>query len=64
MFNIFFIKADKARISQVVSNLLINALKFTNKNCLIQVTIERKLIGRLRKEAIVTIKDTGTGIDT
>jgi two-component system sensor histidine kinase VicK len=61
--NLFLIGADKARISQVVSNLLINALKFTNKDCLIQVTIERKLIGRLRKEAIVTIKDTGTGID-
>ncbi len=61
--NLFLIEADKARISQVVSNLLINALKFTNKDCLIQVTIERKVIGNMRKEAIVTIKDTGTGID-
>ena len=60
----FFIKADKARISQVVSNLLINALKFTNKNCLIQVIVEEKEISNRRKEVIVSIKDTGTGIDT
>jgi two-component system, OmpR family, sensor histidine kinase VicK len=61
--NLFLIYADKARISQVVSNLLINALKFTNKDCLIQVTIERKVIDNIQKEVIVTIKDTGTGID-
>jgi len=62
--DLFFIKADKARISQVVSNLLINALKFTNKNCLIQVIVEEKEISNRRKEVIVSIKDTGTGIDT
>lgn len=61
--NLFLIDADKARISQVISNLLINALKFTNKDCLIQVIIERKVIGNTRKEVIVTIKDKGTGID-
>ena len=40
--NLFLIEADKARISQVVSNLLLNALKFTNNDCLIQVIIDKK----------------------
>ena len=61
--DVFLIAADKARISQVVSNLLLNALKFTNKDCLIQVIVEKKEIDSNRKEAIVSIKDTGTGID-
>jgi two-component system, OmpR family, sensor histidine kinase VicK len=62
--NFFLIEADKARISQVISNLLINALKFTNNDCLIQVTIERNVVENMRKEFIVTIKDTGKGIDS
>ena len=45
----FLIEADKARISQVVSNLLLNALKFTNKDCLIQVIVEKKEISSRRK---------------
>ena len=62
--NPFIVEADKARISQVVSNLLTNALKFTNKDCLIQVILKEKEIDFGRREVIVTIKDTGTGIDT
>jgi signal transduction histidine kinase len=61
--NYFIIEADKARISQVISNLLLNALKFTNKDCLIQVIVEKKELDRRKKEIIVSIKDTGTGID-
>jgi two-component system sensor histidine kinase VicK len=61
---IFLIEADKIRISQVVSNLLTNALKFTNKDCLIQVIVEEKEIDNNKiSEVIVTIKDTGKGID-
>ena len=61
--NYFIIEADKARISQVISNLLLNAVKFTNKDCLIQVIVEKKEIDRRKKETIVSIKDTGAGID-
>lgn len=56
------IEADEARISQVVSNLLSNALKFTNKDCLIQIIIDKK-DALDKKEIIVSIRDTGNGID-
>jgi two-component system, OmpR family, sensor histidine kinase VicK len=58
----FLIEADEARISQVVYNLLINALKFANNDCLIQIHIDKKDVGD-RNDIIVSIKDTGTGID-
>jgi two-component system, OmpR family, sensor histidine kinase VicK len=49
--------ADKDRILQVLSNLLGNALKFTNEGR-IAITIEKK-----DNEVIVKIKDSGSGID-
>ena len=51
------VEADKGRISQVVSNLLGNALKFTKEGS-IAVTTEK-----VDKEVIITVKDSGSGID-
>jgi signal transduction histidine kinase len=53
--------ADKNRISQVISNLLTNAVKFTkeDRNSIIAVNAKRE--GNC---VIVTIKDSGKGIDT
>ena len=59
---LFLIEADKVRISQVISNLLRNALKFTNEGDLINVTIDTKDNG-IKREVIVRISDTGSGID-
>ena len=60
-----FIEADKARITQVVSNLLGNAVKFTETNTngkgkrgTINVNIEKD-----DSKAVVSIEDSGTGID-
>ncbi len=60
-----FIEADKARITQVVSNLLGNAVKFTETNTngkgkrgTINVNIEKD-----DSMAVVSIEDSGTGID-
>ena len=53
------VEADKVRISQVLSNILNNALKFTNEG---QITI-RVLESNNKKEIIVSITDTGTGIN-
>ena len=60
--DLFLIEADRDRISQVISNLLSNALKFTNEDDTIYVTIEKKDTGSIG-EVTVSIKDTGTGID-
>jgi signal transduction histidine kinase len=52
------VKGDKHRITQVLSNLINNALKFTTKGS-IAVTMEKKN----NIELIITVIDTGLGID-
>jgi two-component system, OmpR family, sensor histidine kinase VicK len=51
------VEADKTRIFEVLSNILRNAVKFTNEGA-IQVTLEKS-----DDSAIVTIRDSGKGID-
>ena len=58
-----FVVADKGRISQVLSNLVSNALKFT-KSGTISVSAEEVKNDDKKKEFIVSVKDTGTGIDS
>jgi signal transduction histidine kinase len=60
--DLFLIEADRDRISQVISNLLSNALRFTNQDDVIYATIEKKDTGSIG-EVTVSIKDTGQGID-
>ncbi|MDQ3903067.1 MAG: HAMP domain-containing histidine kinase, partial [Thermoproteota archaeon] len=60
--------ADKGRISQVVSNLLDNAIKFTKAEDNITVMIKKEgaegqAQNNNNEQVIVSIKDTGTGID-
>jgi signal transduction histidine kinase len=60
-----FVQADKSRIGQVISNLLNNAIKFTQEGSItINVVKKRTEDGKYNREeeAIVSIKDTGTGI--
>jgi two-component system, OmpR family, sensor histidine kinase VicK len=57
-----FVVADKGRISQVLSNLVSNALKFT-KSGTVSVSIEISNDDS-KKEFTVSVKDTGTGIDS
>jgi signal transduction histidine kinase len=54
-----FVSADREKIAQVVSNLLINAIKFTQDGT---ITISTQKDVRTN-QAIATITDTGTGID-
>jgi signal transduction histidine kinase len=58
-----FVVADRGRISQVLSNLVSNALKFT-KSGTISVSAEEVKNDDKKKEFIVSVKDTGTGIDS
>ncbi|MGB8033169.1 MAG: HAMP domain-containing sensor histidine kinase [Nitrososphaeraceae archaeon] len=55
--NPIFVEADKFRLTQVISNLLNNAVKFTQKG---HITISTE---RTDSDAIVSVKDTGSGID-
>ena len=59
-----FVHADKHRITQVISNLLDNAIKFTmnDNSSSITVSVESKHNGD-DDYALVRIKDTGHGID-
>ena len=58
-----FVVADKGRISQVLSNLVGNAMKFT-KSGTISVSIEEVKKDEYKKEFVAVVKDTGTGIDS
>jgi signal transduction histidine kinase len=54
-----FVNADKERIIQVISNLLNNAIKFTEEGI---IFVSTKVKENRKKEVFVTIKDTGEGI--
>ncbi|HET8794683.1 MAG TPA: ATP-binding protein [Nitrososphaeraceae archaeon] len=55
------VEADKDRVSQVIYNLLDNALKFTPQDHMIFVIIDKK-IDEKEVQAIVSVKDNGKGI--
>ena len=61
-----FVRADKTRIGQVISNLLNNAIKFTQQgNIYINVIKkgnEDTKSNSQQEEVIISIKDTGVGI--
>jgi two-component system sensor histidine kinase VicK len=61
--NAAFVVADKERVSQVLSNLVSNALKFTTAGTISISIDEANNNDENNKEFIVSIKDTGTGID-
>jgi signal transduction histidine kinase len=54
-----FVEGDKERIIQVISNLLNNAIKFTEEGT---ISICTEVKGNMKREIFVTIKDTGQGI--
>jgi signal transduction histidine kinase len=61
-----FVNADKGRISQVILNLLDNAVKFTrDSGGTITIILEKKEdeFNNNGQHVIISIKDTGKGID-
>ncbi|MDQ3836096.1 MAG: HAMP domain-containing histidine kinase [Thermoproteota archaeon] len=57
--------ADKGRISEVISNILDNAIKFTQDgNIIISTEINSENAACSNDEAIILIRDEGTGIDS
>jgi len=61
---------DKLRVSQIITNLVSNAVKFTNKGEIyISLSVQQAADNRLEKtsdneiELLIRVKDTGIGID-
>jgi PAS domain S-box-containing protein len=54
----FWLDADPARLVQSLSNVLVNALKFTPGGGIVTVTLDRSDSGR----AILKVRDSGAGI--
>jgi len=58
-----FVDGDEGRITQVISNLLSNAINFTNEGT-IAVKIGKRTCNNNQEELVtISIKDTGKGID-
>src|SRR5207249_3776112 len=51
------VEADDARMEQVITNLLVNALKYTDSGGQIEITITTE-----GEEALVSVRDSGIGI--
>jgi signal transduction histidine kinase len=51
------IEADKIRLAQVLCNLLINAVKYSDRESSIWLTVERE-----KDEAVICVRDKGWGI--
>ena len=52
-----FLNADPVRIAQTIENILTNALKFTQENGTVRLTLKKE-----RNCAVINIKDNGIGI--
>jgi signal transduction histidine kinase len=61
--NRIFVNADKTRLTQVISNILSNAIKFTQEGFIIITTRITNNEKDNSNRVIVIIKDSGTGID-
>lgn len=55
--DLIFVDADVTRLAQVISNLLNNAAKYTERGGQITLKVERQ-----RNQAVVSVRDTGVGI--
>lgn len=54
-----WVAGDPTRLEQVISNLLVNALKFTPPGGLVEV-----MVGISRDKAVLTVKDSGVGMSS
>jgi two-component system sensor histidine kinase VicK len=59
--NSLFIYADKVRMSQVLSNLLANAIKFTEEG---SIVVTAEINDENKNSIVVSVQDSGAGIDS
>jgi signal transduction histidine kinase len=63
--NPLFIEGDRGRLTQVISNLVSNAIKFTKKGGSVLITEEERIVvdNGNSNQVMISIKDNGQGID-
>jgi signal transduction histidine kinase len=63
--NPLFIEGDRGRLTQVISNLVSNAIKFTKKGGSVLITEEERVVvdNGNSNQVMISIKDNGQGID-
>ncbi len=54
----FYLEADPARVSQMIGNLLHNAMKFTESGGRVKIKVYKD-----KKYAVISVKDSGIGIN-
>jgi len=54
---VMYLNADPTRVTQIVTNLLVNACKFTDRRGRISLTVEREGM-----DAVIRVRDSGIGI--
>lgn len=57
-----YVDVDRGRVGQVISNLITNALKFTEQGS-VTAAIDKKISEGNNNQVMVSVKDTGAGID-
>lgn len=57
-----FINGDQTRLTQILNNLISNAVKFTDKRGVVEINISRKEDGENQVTLHFSVKDTGIGI--
>jgi signal transduction histidine kinase len=58
-----FVNVDRGRVGQVISNLISNALKFTEQGSVTIAIDKKKSEHNNNNQVILSVKDTGAGID-
>jgi two-component system, chemotaxis family, CheB/CheR fusion protein len=58
-----YLEADDTRLQQVFGNLLNNASKFSDNGAVISLHVEAPEMEGQAKQAVVRVRDTGSGID-
>jgi two-component system sensor histidine kinase VicK len=61
--DLILVECDKERITQVISNLIDNAIKVTKKG-IITITCEIDAKDEFDKKVIISVSDTGSGINS
>lgn len=60
--NVTPIIADRLRFSQIILNILSNAVKFTNSGGNVHITVSPQTRGGMVTDFVITIRDTGIGM--